>query len=295
LGYNNENVALDPLVYEAYNKVKGVNYTYQKDYVYYNIYPPDGRNEGQLNAKYSEAVTAFRLENQAVFNTMGGWAEGNFELHITAFYLSGTGVADLKSNDKVFSVTPDDIINYDVIENKRCFLGVFFCKSRPNRRFTGVKEYFPSTTYTALVPWDMEVYGNRWLFKTYEFDPDQKKTETVSLTSEVGTNFKVTGGAEIKKVKVGAEFGVETKKTKTETTVYETTLTSNQLGEATLSWSNPIITKVDERSSGVTISIPVNDPLYGLELPVIYKRTAFSHLLATGSLVISVETVRNQQ
>ena len=270
---------LDARIREAYEKVKDCDYCNHRDYIYHDIFPPEGKTKGPLNNKYAEAITALRLENTAVFNSMGGWAEGSFELHIIAFFLQGNET--LKKLEKVISVAPEDIITYEEKEVEECTYIKYFgvkikvsCKKRWVKEITGTRIYIPSTGTLTFAPWDMEYHGDKWLFKTFEFDPEGTYTETISHESTVGTNFKFDPSFGTK-VKVGLSFGADKKDVKKASTNYTYSDTSENLGEALLRWDSPVI---------------VSD-----WKPLLISKRAITYTLPTGSLVLSFETIRQSQ
>ncbi len=269
---------IDPLVMEAFDKVKACNTCTHRDYIYYSIYPPDGRNEGVMNQKYVEGITQIQLENEAAFNNMGGWAEGNFELHIVASFYQGD--SPVKGSDKAISVTAEDLVTYDIVEeNEWCIPLIvwtktnLYCKKRRVKKFTGVKAYGSTSGLFKYANWDMKKYGDTWKFEAFEFDPDGKYKETTTHKTTLGANFKTSDTDGVFK-KVGVGFGASATSEKTVTSEYEYSTTSNDLGDAILAWSSPVVRQ--EASP------------FGINF-------ATTNILTTGSLLISFETVRDVQ
>ena len=273
---------IDPLLVEAYNKVKTCSYCDQRDYIYYGIFPPAGITEGKLNTKFAEAITDFRLENEAAFNNIGGWAEGNFEFYINAYFPNRD-----KPFLKVVSATADDLATYEEKEyDKWCVnlwpFGALYCEKGKYREFTGVKTFAPLDWPVKYQTFDMQTNGNEWWLKVFEFDPITTVTRESTREVTIGTNFKVdvsTGTS----TKVGLGFGAERTEKRTVTEKYETTLESNQLGEAKVQWISPVLTDSwGERPSN------------NLFIPTIPKGY-FTYQLTTGSVIFSFEVVRISQ
>ena len=267
--------AIDPLILEAFNKVISCNTCNQRDYIYYGIFPPDGKKEGPLNVKFAEAITDFRLENEAAFNNMGGWAEGNFEINFQAFFPNKD-----TPYIKVVSASADDLLTYETRELKNNCISIWpfnpiYCTTSYYRVFTGVKTYSPASWPCVYEPFDMKQNGAEWRIRAFEYDPKTVKTTETTREVVIGTNFKAgVNGGEIVKFDLG--FGTTRTETKKVTEKYETTLESNQLGEASVLWASPVITNITK-------------------LPFISTRVGVSSQLNTGSLVISFETVRISQ
>ena len=243
---------MDPVVSTAYDNSLTCNNCPQRDWIYYGIYPVGGQNEGSLNIKYSEAITSVQFENTNVFSTVGGWDEGNYELYVSIFF-SGSATGPLSSMLKVISVNPNDMFEFDA-------------NGLPINNWT----YTPANLYT-IVPWDMKAYGNKWAFKVEEYDPSINRTLTTTNSSTYGTNFKLTTGADIKVVKVGAEFGVTSTSSSSNSYTYQTTDTNDILGGAILTWTDPVMV-----SKGKWFFIPI----------------ANMGTITTGTVRIGVETVR---
>lgn len=91
-----------------------------------------------------------------------------------------------------------------------------------------------------IVPWDMYKYGDTWKFHVYEYDPGTETTQTVQTSSNFSYNFGGEAGINIGIVKIGAKAGTSKTETKTNTAQIKMTDTSDDLGEAILSFSDPI-------------------------------------------------------
>ena len=248
---------LDSEILKAYNQNLNCNTCYQRDWIYYNIYPAGGQNEGGLNRQYAEAITGIAFTNTDVFSTIGGWDEGKYELQIRSFY-GGRSEGVFSSDLKVISVDPEKMFLFD----------------SDNRPIAPI-QYNPSyITYTA---WDMNYYGDRWAFSIEEFDPSKTTNRSYTHTTTFGANYKVTGDVNVKIVKIGTEFNGSITNTKSNTFNVETTEGSDQLGTGVMTWTDPIITTIKSKI-----------PLVNL------RNVAFTKEINTGSVLLSVEPVKIQ-
>ncbi|WP_299284513.1 hypothetical protein [uncultured Mucilaginibacter sp.] len=232
---------IDAVNINAYNS--GTDW--QRDYVYYGITP--SQPVGQFKNNYSEFITSMKFSTNAISkmsdqdgdprSTDGQmigrpssngyfWTEGNYEFTITVLINSKNGIGNDLS--KVISVKPTDL--YDVQGKLRQEFAYYFYQ------VTSItpKEYHPNV---ELVPWDLQNYGTAWKFVVYENDNAQEVTQSYENTTTYATNFELTAPFN----KVGTKFGASATTTEKRTYSVKTTLNSDFIGEATLSFDQPII------------------------------------------------------
>jgi hypothetical protein len=207
---------------DAYTKAQGCSNCYHRDYIYYNISPADGTTEGELDPHYSEAITSLRFTNLAALKTVASdWTEGALELHFNIFFIGGA--ATLDKLEKVYFVNTNEFLFAD------------------NRSVLNPLPFNLPTPIT-ITPWHMDLYGDRWKINVYEYDPGTVVTQEVSHTSSKALNFRLDAeGSLFKLIKLGVGFGGSVSSETTSKTTIQTTLTSNNLGEAILNWTDPVI------------------------------------------------------
>jgi hypothetical protein len=129
--------SFDPRVKEAYDKQKAYNCAtcYQRDYLYYNIFPPEGKDSGPLKLGYKEAVTSIQFINTLPFDDLGGWTEGNYEFNMNAVFLQDKNPA--LPQPRKFYARPKDLFTFPTYPNRG---GGIIPGSFP----TGTKQFFMS-------------------------------------------------------------------------------------------------------------------------------------------------------
>lgn len=234
---------LDQKVIDAYNKSKNCSNCYHRDYIYYNISPTESITEGPFDTHFSEAITAISFTNSASAQSASdNWTEGNLEFHFVILFGTSTGISQVEKVHSTARSSFDDgsgTYNY---------------------------EYHPTSPIT-IAPWRMDLYGNRWKISAFEYDPAGSTATTSSLTTTIGSNFKIDLS------KIGIEFGSSSTHTYTNSTTITTTTGSDALGEAILTWTAPVLTSYTK--------IPFSSAYLGI-----------TQSLNTGSLYISIEPVR---
>ncbi len=235
---------IDPVNIAAYNSGD----EWHRDYIYYGL--TAGQPRGQFKNNYSEFITSMRFltpnalnmiadqdgdpklkEGEVPKKPFGIWTEGNFEFRITILINAKNGLGN--DINKVLSVNPADLFDVQFTLKQE---GVF-----PHYRVTSItpKEYHPNV---ELVPWDLQNYGTAWKFIVYEYDNSQEITQTYENTSTFAANFEITNSIT---EKIGLKFGASATTSEKRTVSVKTTLASDFLGEATLSFDQPIITSFD--------------------------------------------------
>ncbi|MDB4921037.1 hypothetical protein [Mucilaginibacter sp.] len=242
---------IDPINIAAYNSGN----EWHRDYIYYGLTASNPR--GQFKNNYSEFITTMRFLTPDALNMIADqdgdpkmnpayghhpgfkdfpstmWTDGNFEFRITVLINSKNGLG----NDltKVISVRPGDLfdLQYTMEESKPLKILIYKLKS------ITPKEYHPNV---ELVPWDLQNYGTAWKFIVYEYDNSQEVTQSYENTTTFAANFEITNSSI---EKIGLKFGASATTSEKRTFSVKTTLTSDYLGEATLSFDQPVITSFD--------------------------------------------------
>ncbi|MEZ2338853.1 hypothetical protein AB6735_24615 [Mucilaginibacter sp. RCC_168] len=258
---------IDPVNIAAFNSGD----EWQRDYVYYGLTPTN--TKGAFRNNYSEVITSFKFLTPNALGIIAdqdgdpkansvmkilrsgqvlipAWTDGNFEFSITVLINAKNGVGS--ELQKIMSVKPSDLFDIQYqIEDHGFFKDYKFVSAVP-------KEYHPNI---ELVPWDLENYGTAWKFIFYEIDNAQEVTQTFENSTTYAANFEITDA--ISK-KIGLKFGASATTNTKNTYSVKTTLNSDFLGEAVLSFDQPIITNVSngsyttrEITSGNVLSISV--------------------------------------
>lgn len=241
--------AIDQVNVDAYNSGS----EWHRDYVYYGITPSSPN--GKLRNYYSEFITSFKFLTPDVLSTIAdqnadpklnntyvegsgfdqpktAWTEGNFEIRITVLINSKNGLG----NDfvRMMSVRPTQLFDtqYDVEEVN----WPPFSKSKIYRlKSVTCKEFNPNI---EILPWDLENYGTAWKFIFYEIDGTEEETKSFENVTTYAANFEINGGV---KDKIGAKFGLTATTSEKRTYSIKSMLGSDFLGEAALTFDQPII------------------------------------------------------
>jgi hypothetical protein len=155
---------IDSKVTRAYEKSQNCSNCYHRDYIYYDISPSEGINQGPFDNHYSEAITSIGFENLAAFNAVtNNWTEGQLEFHITALFIGAS--SSLTQLEKVYHTDSDNFYNGTQLTQQTIFSPL------------------------VLVPWEMNVYGDKWKFNVYEYDPGTTTAVTTSHSTTKSENF----------------------------------------------------------------------------------------------------------
>lgn len=244
--------AIDQVNVDAYNSGS----EWHRDYVYYGITPTNPN--GAFKNNYSEFITSFKFlsgDNLGIiadqdgdpkankgYRTRAGvvtgwgseprtmWTDGKFEIRITILINAKNGLGNEVT--KMMDVNGSDLfeLQYETIIDNNSWGKILGLKS------IIPKEYHPNI---EILPWDLENYGTAWKFIFYEIDPAQEVTNTYENTTTYATNFGFD--AQIGKSKVGPKFGFTATTSEKKSFSVKTTLTSDFLGEATLTFDQPVI------------------------------------------------------
>ena len=218
---------------EAYAKAKAASCTncYHRDYIYYGIFPPEGKETGPVNIDYKEAVTSLQFVDERAFQTLGGFTEGSYEFIVTAVFLLNKAPGTPMPRE--FFCDPEDLFTFPTEYYRG---GSYRTSDIPN----GVKQYkMPPLVY---ITWDMKLYGDKINFSVIEKDTGEEIEKKIETTSSFGTNFKVSSSG--KEEKVGVEFGVTSSTAYSQSVTIKSKLDSDDLQVATLQWTDPIIYEI---------------------------------------------------
>lgn len=186
------------------------------------------------------------------------WTDGFFDLRISVLINGRNGAGTVLN--KVVSARGLDL--YDIQYNVSGY----------NYSYAGVTPKMFHVNI-PLVTWDLENYGAAWKFSVSEYDPSESVTITNTNTTTFAGNFEFSPSFG-DKVKVGAKFGLSATTTNTSTHTVVTTTGSDDLGEAVLDFSHPII--LNEFST--------TDPRNGA-----IKEYYNTYEISTGSVRLAVE------
>lgn len=219
---------IEPRVVTAFDK----NIVPQRDYVYYGIDPTQGVDSGPFNSDYAEFITGIIINSSNSMNyIIDDFTDGMLEFQVNVFFVqNGGGVSSVL---KVFPCDPNKLFE--------------------PTRIIGVPNGIATVDYTLPTPiqitdWDMQKYGDTWKFAVMEYDPGTQSTQTTTVTSTFGSNFSFDLPFGILK-KIGLKFGGSATTTRTETTTFTVTGTSDNLGEALLDYSAPVMLSKITRGS----------------------------------------------
>lgn len=234
---------IDPVNVAAYNSGN----EWHRDYVYYGI--TAAAPNGTFRNNYSEFITSFKFLTPNALGIISDqdedpkasnlysvfdwnppipkwpWSEGNFEFSITILINAKNGIGN--EITKLISVSPYDLFDlyYEPVGNTSVLKYTYKLKS------ITPKEFHPNV---ELIPWDLQNYGTAWKFIIYEKDNAQEVINTFENSSTFAANFGLD-------LKIGLKFGASLTTTSKNSFSVKTTLTSDFLGEATLSFDQPII------------------------------------------------------
>lgn len=268
--------SIDQINVDAYNSGN----EWQRDFVYYGI--TANQPTGKFKNNYSEFITSFKFLTPDAFWkvsdqsedptvnpvyldpnrwTGGGpftmWTEGSLEIKITVLINAKNGLGNELS--KIISVKPSELVDIQYEEQSWPGTpwqknGVYYYKS------ITCKEYHPNI---ELIPWDLENYGTAWKFIFYEIDNAQEVTNSYENSSTFASNFGYDASFG-EQVKIGLKFGTSLTTSEKRTYSVKTTLNSDFLGEATLTFDQPVITGISngnyntrEITTGNLLSISV--------------------------------------
>ncbi|WP_018631059.1 hypothetical protein [Niabella aurantiaca] len=224
------------------------NYDWQRDYIYYGLTPTIPK--GKLKQNYSEYLSYFHFPYETAaeafskisdqspdpaynpiittsqYNSGSYWTDGYFEFQVDVLIngINGAG----QTLTKYFTARADQLFYLEYEPYTPIYYRI---------KKVGALLFNPNL---ELIPWDLQSYGMAWKFRISEKDPSEERTYSQESTSTFATNFEVdvSGG---EKVKVGMKFGLSSTTTHKSTFTQRYMLNSDDLGEAILTFDQPII------------------------------------------------------
>jgi len=239
---------------DAFNEFPPVGGGWQRDHIYYNL--KDVPNtKGTLNRTYYECISAIKITNSglnlmmdegdphhhAIGSTQKSrvpkfWTDGHFELQIDVLFNDLNGAGSIFQT--VLSGPVDKLFNTEFTTTE--------WKAHPKSRIRYIyhtltkiepKYYY---THIPIKEWDLEKMGASWKISVRENDDQVVKTSTETITSKFATNFGIdlsTG----EKPKIGLKFGGTQEDTHTQTFTLQRTQSHDFLGDAIVSFWDPVI------------------------------------------------------
>ncbi|MEM8507335.1 MAG: hypothetical protein AAF717_05870 [Bacteroidota bacterium] len=251
-------LSVDPAIITAYNS--GVDW--HRDNIYYGLTP--NSTKGKLRNNYSEFITSimFLGDGMSAYRKIAdqtgdprirdgvrswtssfpAWTEGNFEFKVIIKINSKNGIGP--EITKIFNLLGSQLFD---IEYKH----VGGIPPKWNISKVTAKRY--SNLNIELAPWDLENYSIGWKFSVFEFDPDEEITRTFENSSQFATNFSFEFPGAPEKSKIGLKFGGSSTVTEKETYSVKTSRSSDELGDAILTFDQPVLIGVE--------TVPTTPPL----------------------------------
>ena len=227
---------------------------WHRDFIYYNL-DSRSRTRGPLIRNYEETIVSLGFESDIDGMTaytkiadQGGdpfadrikfhpseptWMEGNFEFVVTVLINAKSGLGP--TIRKVFPIEAEEL--FDVAYRKQSFYYV-------------VDKITTKTCYPDIEirPWDLENYSIEWLFNVEERDGTQTETYQKEFTTSFAANFGFNSKGESEKI--GLNFGGTASDSEKETHTIVTTQGSDDLGQAALSFKDPVYIRKRKLSNG---------------------------------------------
>lgn len=225
----------------------------QRDYIYYDLNPAAGINQGPRDYNYTEAITAIKFEGEAALrNATDDWSEGYLDLYLDVIYFRENEEVP-SPNRKVISASLSELRDGSFMKQK--------------------------TVKVGIAGWDISTHGDRWKIKVVEHDNGAVITQKISLSTTRGTNFSVNaGGGE--KIKIGISFGSTNTTTITGEATISYTNADDDLGiTEEINYLNPVVLRENVYGN----EMPDYPGQYG----------ATTRAYSTGSVLVSLEPVRN--
>lgn len=217
--------------------------TWPRDYIYYGI--TANNTSGKLKPNIIEYIRELRITNEGLYKMMDQddpklitnnntttnfWTDGRFEIRFDIFVNAKNGLGTLIT--KYTNIAPSDLfgVRYDIITlsgNRKAY--------KINKLYAQNKRL-----NIPLIAWDLENYSTGWKITISEEDPGQQITQTQTYTSQYVTNFGISAEVDLGIVKIGGQSGGQNTSTSTNTVTTVTSQASDNLGDLTLFFSDPI-------------------------------------------------------
>ncbi|SDL86088.1 hypothetical protein [Siphonobacter aquaeclarae] len=189
-------------------------YSGQRDWLYYSIFPAQGRMEGWMSTGYWEHIRNLRLTSAETMRAINSrWTEGKLELHIVLWRVDRGG--ELQGLLRTASCAPSELVSSG---NKLLTID-------PDLELTG---------------WDVRNEGDEWKFTVWEYDPGTPVLRDVSAGTTFGNNYMERNGMFWKS---GLGNGKEAVFGRSARAMVRLTSGTVELGEARLTFDAPVILK----------------------------------------------------
>lgn len=231
---------------DAYN----MGIAWHRDYIYYGL--TSTTPIGSLLVNYREFITSFQMSTTTWYskiadqagdpkiNSSDLWTDGAFEFKIIVYVNSrtGTGIPIIK----YLSLKGSDIMkpSYTKCSGPQGSI----CTPTYYYKISNIvnKIYYPNL---ELESWDLYNSGAQWKLSVQEIDLTEEFTKTVDNSVEFANNFSIQSPAE----KLGLTWGNSTKTIQKNTFTVKYSLSSDDLGEATINFYDPVIVGTELRTT----------------------------------------------
>ena len=235
-------VGANSAIIDAYN-IMGTN-NWQRDYIYYSLTP--NNVNGPWNSRSSECLMSMQFINpNAVYPqistetydpkivttkrnlTDASWTSGSYHFTFTFTINAKNGIG--QTIQKSVFLTPDQVwaIRYTQQKKPLCTYYVYSDLTA---------EIVPLNLF--ILPFDLANYSTAWKITVEDTRPTQQITYTNTHTSTFAENIEISGAIQ----KIGLKFGASATQTTTQTHTTVTTLGSVALGDAIITFGDPIVT-----------------------------------------------------
>ncbi len=240
-----------PFIYDAYLEMGVSGFYWQRDNIYYGLTKNSGTSgSGAIDRSIRETMTTIAFSTDAYYkmtdqddprateecrlfadNTpFPQWSEGRYEIKLDVLISNTSGLGNIIT--KYVSLDPSDLFSLSYTKKVSCIdlVGLYIYSYKLNN----IKSK-TAPLDIPLIAWDLENNGFSWKILVSEIDDQQTKTWQETTSTEFAAN--VQGG-----LKVGLNFGVSAKVTKSNMFSVVTFLNSDDLGTLECHFSDPVMT-----------------------------------------------------
>ncbi len=231
---------------DAYN----MGIAWHRDYIYYGL--TNTTPIGSLIVNYREFITSFQMSTTTWYTKIADqsgdpkisssdlWTDGAFEFKITVYVNSrtGSGIPIVK----YLSLKGSDIMKPSYTKCSGPQGGT--CTPTYYYKISNIvnKIYYPNL---ELESWDLYNSGAQWKLSVQEIDLTEEFTKTIENSVEFANNFSIQSPVE----KLGLTWGNSIKTIQKNTFTVKYSLSSDDLGEATLNFYDPVIVGTELRTT----------------------------------------------
>lgn len=279
---------LEDTIIKAWNIMKNVDPSLQRDYIYFGITPQ--KREGKLNRTVSEYLYRFQISPDAYYaisdQTNGNkndptiktdiisnkiselsddevisklWTDGNYEFEFHIF--TGTkSDGNVSSQKLVYNIPPKELWTININKRKRHHTGFrhtkYYYSISPSS--LGKKWYYPKEhagKESKINNWDISQQSLEKTFYIVEKDEEITEKRTVQVKKKYTNNFKVDasgsfnpGGDVVGDIKVGLGYDSSSSTETTSTVEVDITQKSDELGTIEADFYSSII--IQETNKG---------------------------------------------